>query len=137
MNTLTNTQFETQMDFVRERNKIKYENKLMKEEDLYSQSAQPLFRQQREMEIKSKSEEEFRLIEQLIIQEQLENERKELNKFISDYVISKLNKNPQLNINELNIEAENLFYDRLLKKQQDEEYNRAVFEDMKKYREPR
>lgn len=137
MNTLTNTQFETQMDFVRERNKIKYENKLMKEEDLYSQSAQPLFRQQREMEIKSKSEEEFRLIEQLIIQEQLENERKELNKFISDYVISKLNKNPQLNINELNIEAENIFYDRLLKKQQDEEYNRAVFEDMKKYREPR
>lgn len=137
MNALTNTQFETQMDFVRERNKIKYENKLMKEEDLYSQSAQPLFRQQREMEIKSKSEEEFRLIEQLIIQEQLETERKELNKFISDYVISKLNKNPQLNINELNIEAENIFYDRLLKKQQDEEYNRAVFEDMKKYREPR
>ena len=68
---------------------------------------------------------------------QLEKERKELNKFISDYVISKLNKNPQLNINELNIEAENIFYDRLLKKQQDEEYNRAVFEDMKKYREPR
>lgn len=130
-----NINFETQMDFVRERNRIKYENKLMKEEDTFSQKAQLEFLQQRQLEIERKSKEEARRLEQIIIQEQLENERKELQIFVNDYIIIRLNKNKgnlELNINHLHNEAENIFYDRLLKRQQDEEYNRTIINDMKK-----
>jgi hypothetical protein len=130
-----NINFETQMDFVRERNRIKYENKLMKEEDTFSQKAQLEFLQQRQLEIERKSKEEARRLEQIIIQEQLENERKELQIFVNDYIIIRLNKNKgnlELNINHLRNEAENIFYDRLLKRQQDEEYNRTIINDMKK-----
>lgn len=127
--------FETQMEFVRERNRIKYENKLMKEEDLFSQKAQPEFLRQRQLELERKSEEETRRLEQIIIQEQLENERKELEIFINNYLITRFNKNKgnlKLNVENLRIEAENLFYERLLKQQQDEEYNRTIINDIKK-----
>jgi hypothetical protein len=130
-----NYSFKTQMDFVRERNRIKYENKIMKEEDLYSQKIQPEFLRQRQMELEKKNREETRRLEQLMIQEQIENERKELQLFVNNYVITKFNKNKEnldLNIDMLRYEAENLFYDRLLKQQQDDEYNKSIMNDMKK-----
>jgi hypothetical protein len=131
-----NINFEIQMDFVRERNRIKYENKLMKEEDLYSQKIQPEFLRQRHLELEIKIKESLRQLEKIIIQEQLENEQKELQLFIDDYIITRLNKNKgniELNIGTLRNEAENLFYDRLLKKQQDEEYNKMIINDMRKF----
>jgi hypothetical protein len=131
-----NINFEIQMDFVRERNRIKYENKLMKEEDLYSQQIQPEFLRQRHLELEIKIHEELRQLEKNIIQEQLENEQKELQLFIDNYIITRLNKNKgniELNIGTLRNEAENLFYDRLLKKQQDEEYNKMIINDMRKF----
>ena len=127
-----NYSFETQMDFVRERNRIKYENKIMKEEDLFSQKIQSEFLRQRQMELERKNREETRRLEQLMIQEQIENEQKELKLFIDNYIINKFNKNTNLNIETLRYEAENLFYDRLLKQRQDEEYNKSIMNDMKK-----
>ena len=127
-----NYSFETQMDFVRERNRIKYENKLMKEEDIFSQKIQSEFLRQRQIEMEIKNREETRRLEQLMIQEQIENERKELQLFVNDYVITKFNKNSDLNFETLRYEAENLFYDRLLKQRQDEEYNKSIMNDMKK-----
>lgn len=127
-----NYSFETQMDFVRERNRIKYENKIMKEEDLFSQKIQSEFLRQRQIELEIKNREETRRLEQLMIQEQIENERKELQLFVNNYVITKFNKNSVLNLETLRYEAENLFYDRLLKQQQDEEYNKSIMNDMKK-----
>lgn len=131
-----NYSFETQMDFIRERNRIKYENKLMKEEDLFSQKAQTEFSRQRQLELERKSHEEAQRLEQLMIQEQLENERKELQIFVNNYILTRFNKNKgniELNITDLRNEAENLFYDRLLKQQQDEEYNKSIIRDMKKF----
>ena len=127
-----NINFEIQMDFVRERNRIKYENKLMKEEDVFSQKVQVEFLKQRQMELERKNREETRRLEQLMIQEQIENERKELQLFVNNYVITKFNKNSDLNHETLICEAENLFYDRLLKQQQDDEYNKSIMNDMRK-----
>ena len=127
-----NYSFETQMNFVHERNKIKYENKLMKEEDLFSQKVQIEFLKQRQMELERKNREETRRLEQLMIQDQIENERKELQLFVNNYVITKFNKNSDLNLETLRYEAENLFYDRLLKQQQDDEYNKSIMNDMRK-----
>ena len=127
-----NYSFETQMNFVHERNKIKYENKLMKEEDLFSQKVQIEFLKQRQMELERKNREETRRLEQLMIQEQIENEKKELQLFVNNYIITKFNKNSDLNLETLRYEAENLFYDRLLKQQQDEEYNKSIMNDMRK-----
>lgn len=130
-----NYSFETQMDFVRERNKIKYENKLMKEEDLFSQNAQEEFLKQRQIELERKRREEDIQLQQLIIQEQIDNERRELKLFVDNYINTKFNKNKNLmlNIETLQNEATNLFYDRLLKQQQDDEYNKSIINDMKKY----
>jgi hypothetical protein len=131
-----NYSFETQMDFVRERNRIKYENKIMKEEDLYSQKIQPEFLRQRQLELDIKRREESRRLEQIIIQEQIENERKELQLFVNNYIINRFNKNKEnleLNIETLRNEAENIFYNMLLKQQQDEEYNKSIINDMKKF----
>jgi hypothetical protein len=117
-----NYSFETQMDFVRERNRIKYENKIMKEEDLYSQKNQPEFLRQRQLELEIKKREESIRLEQIIIQEQIENERKELQLFVNNYIINRFNKNKgnlELNIETLRNEAENIFYNMLLKQQQD------------------
>ena len=130
-----NYSFKTQMDFVRERNRIKYENKIMKEEDLYSQKIQPEFLRQRQLELEIKTKKEARQLEQIIIQEQIKNEQKELKLFIDNYIINRFNKNKEnldLNIDILRYEAENLFYDRLLKQQQDDEYNKSIMNDMKK-----
>lgn len=122
---MSNNSFENQMEFVRERNRIKYENKLMKEEESFSQK---VHLQQKELELQKKIREEEERLDQIRFLEQL----KEQELFISNYIINRLNKNSQLNINELTIEAENLFYERLLKRQQDEEYERAILEDSKK-----
>ncbi len=88
-----NVNFETQMDFVRERNRIKYENKLMKEEEFYSQKVQPDFLRQRQLELERKHREETTRLEQIIVQKQIENERKELQTFIDSYIINRFNKN--------------------------------------------
>ena len=122
---MSNNSFENQMEFVRERNRIKYENKLMKEEELFSQK---VHLQQKELELQKKRKEEEERLYQIRFLEQL----KEQELFVSNYIINRLNKNSQLNINELTTEAENIFYERLLKRQQDEEYERAILEDSKK-----
>jgi hypothetical protein len=122
---MSNNSFKNQMEFVRERNRIKYENKLMKEEELFSQK---VHLQQKELELQKKRKEEEERLYQIRFLEQL----KEQELFVSNYIINRLNKNSQLNINELTTEAENIFYERLLKRQQDEEYERAILEDSKK-----
>jgi hypothetical protein len=129
--------FNEQMNFVRERNKIKYEIKMMTEQDVYSQNIQHMFRTQREIELQKKKKDEEIKLQQIILQEQLDNELRELNIFIEEYITNKLirmNNNDNIDFEFLRNEAENLFYNRLLKKQQDEEYNKTVSQDkMKMY----
>lgn len=124
--------FEIQMEFVRERNRIKYENKLMHEEDLYSQKVQPEFLRQRQLEIEKRNDEEARILQQILIQEEAEKQQRELDLFVGNYIIDRMSNNLNLDVNILLIEAENIFYERLLKKQQDEEYNMAIISDLKK-----
>jgi hypothetical protein len=129
--------FNEQMNFVRERNKIKYEIKMMTEQDVYSQNIQQIFRTQREIELQKKKKDEEIKLQQIILQEQLDNELRELNIFIEEYITNKLirmNNNDDIDFEFLRNEAENLFYNRLLKKKQDEEYNKTVSQDkMKMY----
>jgi hypothetical protein len=104
----------------------------MKEEDLFSQKVQVEFLRQRQMDLERKNREETIRLEQLMIQEQIENERKELQLFVNNYIITKFNKNSDLNVEILRYEGENLFYSRLLKQQQDDEYNKSIMNDMRK-----
>ena len=132
--------FQAQMEFVKERNKIKYENKLMKEEDDFSQKCQQIFREQEEkakMELDKYNEEQAEIFQQIMIQSQIE---KDLKKFVDDYVVSRMNdwnrkksNYSDLNVNDLRREAENIFYERLLKQQQDEEYLKTVNQDLQRY----
>ena len=144
MNMNADNAFQTQLEFVKERNKIKYENKLMKEEDDFSQQSQQIFREKEEkekMELERKRKEEAEILEQIMIQSQIE---RELTKFVDDYVVSRMNawyhknshsnKYQDLNVNDLRREGENIFYERLLKQQQDEEYQKSLSQDMKKYK---
>jgi hypothetical protein len=124
--------FNEQMNFVRERNKIKYEIKMMTEQDVYSQNIQQIFRTQREIELQKKKKDEEIKLQQIALQEQLDDELRELNIFIEEYIMNKLirmNNNDNIDFEFLRNEAENLFYNRLLKKQQDEEYNKTVSQD--------
>jgi hypothetical protein len=133
--------FQTQMEFVKERNKIRYENKLMKEEDEFSQKCQQIFREQEEkakMELAKYNEEQAEIFRQIMIQSQIE---KDLKKFVDDYVVSRMNawnrqksNYPDLNVSDLRREGENIFYDRLLKQQQDEEYQKTINQDKNKKR---
>jgi hypothetical protein len=144
----SNINFQTQMEFVKERNKIRYENKLMKEEDDFSQKSQQIFHEQKQkekIELERNLKEQSEILEQIAIQSQIE---KELTKFVNDYVISRMNSSrtnisnfnnftndyPDLNINNLRKEGELIFYERLLKRQQDEEYQKSIEQDMKKYK---
>lgn len=132
-----NLDFENQMMFVRERNKVKYENNLMKNEDVSSQKAQHIFRNQRERELQQKLREQEMQLEQIRIQEQMEKERYELELFVENYVMNKIQRsydNSNINFINLRTEAENIFYERLLKNQQDEEYNRTLMYDMRNRR---
>jgi hypothetical protein len=131
-----NLEFKTQMEFVRERNRIKYENKLMKDEDDYSQILQSIFKYNRELEFQKKQKEKELLLEQIRIQEQIEKERHELVLFIDEYVANKIEKLYEMNQYDINFdrlrrEAENIFYERKLKIQQDEEYNKSIINDMR------
>jgi hypothetical protein len=127
--------FQTQMEFVRERNRIKYENKIMSDEDKYSQIIQSLFQHERELELQKRIKEQ----EKLMIQEQIKREEQELLLFVENYMMNKIQRLSQshgyynINFDELRIEAENIFYDRLLKRQQDEEYNRTIINDMRNH----
>lgn len=133
--------FQTQMEFVKERNKIRYENKLMKEEDEFSQKCQQIFREQEEkakMELDKYNEEQAEIFRQIMIQSQIE---KDLKKFVDNYVVSRMNawdrqksNYSDLNVSDLRREGENIFYDRLLKQQQDEEYQKTFNQDINKQR---
>ena len=136
--------FKTQMDFVRERNRIKYENRVMKEEDIYSQNAQALFLQEkkRKEEMRKKEEdmkrrEEEMKMEQIRIQTQIEREQRELTLFMDSYISNKIERlykmnQYDINFDDLKREAENIFYERLLKSQQDEEYKQTLINDSRK-----
>lgn len=134
--------FEIQMEFVRERNRIKYENRIMNEEDLISKNSQTVFMQQKQIEMQRKKEleekkkkeerEELIRLEQIMFEEQIRNERKELELFVTNYIVTRLNKNPRLDVERLKCEAENLFYERLLKIQQDREYENSINRDSRK-----
>ena len=148
MDTNTNTNmnmngvytFQTQMEIVKERNKIRYENKLMEEEDEFSQKCQQIFREQEKkakMELDKHDEEQAEIFRQIMIQTQIE---KDLKKFVDDYVVSRMNawnrqksNYPDLNVGDLRREGENIFYDRLLKQQQDEEYQKTINQDKDKH----
>lgn len=132
---MSNT-FNQQLEIVRETNRRKYEIKLMHEEEEFSKKSELMFLEKKEERRRIEKEgrrikkrEEELIMEQILIQEQLENEMKELEIFTNEYIINKLNKNNSLNIEHLREEAEKIFYERLLKKQQDEEYERAIMKD--------
>lgn len=124
--------FETQMNFVRERQQCKYENKLMVEEDLYSkimnENEKMIRLQQIEQEKKRIEEEELKLLQQQMIEEEMKKEQKEMDDFINDFVLKEFNRNKSRSINfdEVRERAINLYYDRKLIKQQNDEYENEL-----------
>lgn len=127
--------FNAQMEFVRERNRIKYENKLMHDEDILSQNVRPIFERERE-DAQTKKELERISKQHVNLQEQLEMEQTELSLFVEEYLMNKIQREARggycdLDFDDVMIEAENIFYDRLLKKKQDEEYNQTIIHDMR------
>lgn len=132
--------FQTQMQFVKERNQIKYENRLMAEEDNESKHFQIIFNRQRLEEQQRKNQElemeELRKIQKKILEEDEAREKKEMRKFISSYVIQKMNSGigTDFDLNKIKNEAMNIYYDRKLKSQQDEEYKNSCISDFERLR---
>lgn len=122
--------FQTQMNFIKERNQIKYENRVMMEEDRESKIYQKLFEQERQRIIR----EENRRIQQKILEENELKEKNEMHQFISDYVIKKLHINSERNIDDIRNEAINIYYDRKIRNQQDEEYKQSCEADLNKFK---
>lgn len=140
--------FQTQMQLVKERNQMKYENRLMIEEDNYSKISQELFNMQRLKEKQEQIEKERLRIEQIelakiaqiqkqFLEEEERKEKKNMDDFVKKYVINKLNRNRgvvELNIETIRLEAINAYYDRKLIEQQDEEYARACSIDINNFK---
>jgi citrate synthase len=139
------TSFSNQMNFVRERQQIKYEIKLMMVEDILSLNLlkkQKIEEEQRRLEEEQRRlEEERRRLEEeqrkeyeKMQQIQLKLEKKQMQKFIDDFVIKELNKRKgeMLDLSTLKEIALNEYYNRKLIEQQDEEYNLCVQMDLQK-----
>lgn len=122
------TSFSNQMNIVRERQQTKYEIKLMTEEDQIAFQLRQLFNKQKLEEEQKKEYEEMQKI-------QLQLQEKEMQQFIDNYVLQKLNrsKGEFLDLNMLQELALNEYYDRKLIEQQNDEYNLCVELDLKKH----
>jgi len=120
--------FKTQMNFVRERQQCKYENKLMAEEDSHSKIINEEEKKRIKEEKKRIEEEELKLMQQQIIEEELRKEQQEMEKFITDFVMKEFNRNKSRSINfdEVRERAINLYYNRKLIKQQNDEYENEL-----------
>lgn len=133
--------FNAQMEIVKERNRIKYESKLMKEEDEHCNLIQSKFKQEREQELLKKLQqaemEEFRQIERMILEEEAREEKKRMDKFVQEYVLKKLNAlkktDDNLRLSDIENEAINIYYDRKLIEQQNEEYALACEIDRQRF----
>lgn len=119
--------FPNQMMLVRERQQNKYETKLMLEEDIYSLKIQHVFNKQKVEEEQKKEYEKMQKI-------QLQLEKKSMQDFIDKYIINELNRNKGefLDLTTLKEIATNMYYDRQLIEQQNEEYNLSVEMDLLK-----
>jgi hypothetical protein len=129
--------FQTQMNFVKERNQIKYENRLMLEEDKESRTYQQLFKKERLKDEQRKNQiemEELKKIQQKILEEDEIREKNEMHQFISNYVITKLSINTDRDIDDIRNEAINIYYDRKLREQQNEEYKKSCESDLNKFK---
>ena len=115
--------YETQMNFVRERNKMKYENKIMKEEDVLSAGVQDLFRKERETEMRIKN------IKMQICEEELRQQH-EMESYVNNYVYNNLSDG--MNVEDLQEEAMQLYYQSSLKHQQDYDYLESLKKDIGK-----
>ena len=115
--------YETQMNFVRERNKMKYENKIMKEEDVLSAGVQDLFRKERETEMRIKN------IKMQICEEELRLQH-EMESYVNNYVYNNLSDG--MNVEDLQEEAMQLYYQSSLKHQQDYDYLESLKKDIGK-----
>jgi len=129
--------FQTQMNFVKERNQIKYENRLMLEEDKESRTHQQLFKKERLKDEQRKHQiemEELKKIQQKILEEDEIREKNEMHQFISNYVITKLSMNTDRDIDDIRNEAINIYYDRKIREQQNEEYKKSCESDLNKFK---
>lgn len=133
--------FNAQMEFVKERNRIKYESKLMKEEDEHCNLIQSKFKQEKEQELLKKLQqaemEELRQIERMILEEEAKEEEKRMNRFVQEYVLKKLNSSKKINSNlilsDIENEAINIYYERKLIDQQNKEYELACEMDRQRF----
>ena len=119
--------FLNQMNVVRERQQSKYETKLMMEEDSKSFNLRVWFNEQK---LKEEQQKEYEKMQQI----QLKIEKRQMEKFIDDYVIKEFNrhKGKMLDLSTLREIALNEYYNRKLIEQQDEEYNLCVQMDLQK-----
>lgn len=119
--------FSNQMNVVRERQQSKFETKLMMEEDSKSFNLRVWFNEQK---LKEEQQKEYEKMQQI----QLKIEKRQMDKFIDDYVIKEFNrhKGKMLNLSTLREIALNEYYNRKLIEQQDEEYNLCVQMDLQK-----
>jgi hypothetical protein len=119
--------FSNQMNVVRERQQSKFETKLMTEEDSKSFNLRVWFNEQK---LKEEQQKEYEKMQQI----QLKIEKRQMDKFIDDYVIKEFNrhKGKMLNLSTLREIALNEYYNRKLIEQQDEEYNLCVQMDLQK-----
>jgi hypothetical protein len=125
------------MNFVKERNQIKYENRLMLEEDKESRTYQQLFKKERLKDEQRKNQiemEELKKIQQKILEEDEIREKNEMHQFISNYVITKLSMNTDRDIDDIRNEAINIYYDRKIREQQNEEYKKSCESDLNKFK---
>lgn len=119
--------FSNQMNVVRERQQSKFETKLMMEEDSKSFNLRVWFNEQK---LKEEQQKEYEKMQQI----QLKIEKRQMEKFIDDYVIKEFNrhKGKMLDLSTLREIALNEYYNRKLIEQQDEEYNLCVQMDLQK-----
>jgi hypothetical protein len=128
--------YEEQMKIIRENNKIKYENKMMRDCDEQSFKVQELFRQegikrkeqqqqQRQHQRQQQRQQQQSDILEIILQE-------EMNSYLN-YVfnLSSMPNNTKT-FEEIYDGSIELYHERCLKRQQDLEYDNSIFEDMNK-----
>lgn len=124
--------FEEQMKLARSRHQSNYEIRLMQEEE----------KQTFEVNRKAQEEEDLqnaKRIEQRMIAEEIRNEKKKREKFINDYVIKELNRQKgqtDIKIETLKEMAEQLYFDRLIIEQQNQEYAQTIAADSGKWQTP-
>jgi hypothetical protein len=127
--------YEEQMQIIRENNKIKYENKMMRDCDEQSSKVQELFRQEG---IKRKEERERQKRQEREREKRQERERQyheEDRLEYLNYTFTRLSmSNGAKTFEEIYNESIELYHERCLKRQQDLEYDEAIMKDMERFK---